>query len=340
MSVTAMAAVFRWGPRSGWTLAQRAVLLAVADHADDQGRSYPGLERIAWKSGVARETALRALKELEADGWLTKEPRRDDHGRQQTTEYWLTERLFEAPAYPRDFSAKTQGDEKSPCEPQGDNDAPLQGDNDAVSQGDATSPKPSVRQPPEKQPPPPEESNLQLGEVPVEAGATGDDGGGGEELGEAEEEGEETTEPTALRPSASSLQPASLGPAARLTALGVASEDRIREIIGRNTVEAIHAACDAFEQALAEGSRLTPGKLVDALTGGAPIRTRKGAGSAVGPDSASRAPAGAEHVYRCEVCGQGWRLAVPPAARPTCRVDGCDGRYAAMTHVRAEHPPP
>jgi hypothetical protein len=150
----------------------------------------------------------------------------------------------------------------------------------------------------------------------------------------------ETADTRTLQPSAPSLQPASLGPAARLTALGVASEDRIREIIGRNTVEAIHAACDAFEQALAEGSRLTPGKLVDALTGGAPIRTRKGAGSAVGPDSASRAPAGAEHVYRCEVCGQGWRLAVPPAARPTCRVDGCDGRYAAMTHVRAEHPPP
>lgn len=52
MSLDAMTAVFRWGPRANWTPAQRNILLALADHVDGHGRAHPSQKLLAFKAGV------------------------------------------------------------------------------------------------------------------------------------------------------------------------------------------------------------------------------------------------------------------------------------------------
>jgi DNA-binding MarR family transcriptional regulator len=52
---------------------KRLVLLAYADHADDEGANvYPSLARIAHKTGYSRDQVRRISKELAADGLMVK----------------------------------------------------------------------------------------------------------------------------------------------------------------------------------------------------------------------------------------------------------------------------
>ena len=63
MSVKVMAEV--WGLDLRTT--PKLVLLALSDHADDDGKSaYPSVDRLAWKCGLNRRTVQRTLRELEA----------------------------------------------------------------------------------------------------------------------------------------------------------------------------------------------------------------------------------------------------------------------------------
>ncbi len=63
------------------------ILLAMADHADHQGRKiYPGLELIAWKTGYSLATVQRTIDELvNQDGIL--EITKQGGGRGHPTEY-------------------------------------------------------------------------------------------------------------------------------------------------------------------------------------------------------------------------------------------------------------
>lgn len=67
MSVRVMTQVFH---ASRAKLADRLVLLAIADCADDDGHAWPGLEKIAHKACVSVRTAQRCLRNLEALGEL------------------------------------------------------------------------------------------------------------------------------------------------------------------------------------------------------------------------------------------------------------------------------
>jgi hypothetical protein len=67
MSVRIMAAVWENGPESPEDL---LLLLAIADHANDDGYSYPGLDRLARKCRVTDRTVRRTLRRLETAGWL------------------------------------------------------------------------------------------------------------------------------------------------------------------------------------------------------------------------------------------------------------------------------
>lgn len=62
MSVKVMAAVWEMD----LARADKLVLLAFADHADDDGICYPSVARIAWKTGYSERSIQRVLRRLEA----------------------------------------------------------------------------------------------------------------------------------------------------------------------------------------------------------------------------------------------------------------------------------
>ena len=68
LSIKVMTAVFDHGPAAP---SDRLMLLALADHADDSGVAWPGVERLAHKCCVHRDTARRTLRRLEDEGWIT-----------------------------------------------------------------------------------------------------------------------------------------------------------------------------------------------------------------------------------------------------------------------------
>jgi hypothetical protein len=71
------------------------VLMALADHADDQGQCWPGVDRIAWKCGSSTRQVQRILRQLVEDNLLTV---RDRSGRGATNYYVL--HLDNAPQKP------------------------------------------------------------------------------------------------------------------------------------------------------------------------------------------------------------------------------------------------
>lgn len=71
MSVRVMAAVFEL-PDMGPT--HRLIMLALADHADDAGRCYPSLDRLAKRTGLSLRAVRSNLRQLEADGQIRTDP--------------------------------------------------------------------------------------------------------------------------------------------------------------------------------------------------------------------------------------------------------------------------
>ena len=59
--------------RRGLTPALRCILLALAEHADEEGRCWPSLARLATLAEVDRRTVTRGLAELEARALLARE---------------------------------------------------------------------------------------------------------------------------------------------------------------------------------------------------------------------------------------------------------------------------
>jgi hypothetical protein len=73
-----------------WELAlpqsQKLILLAFADHADDQGRCRPSIARVAWKSGYSKRQAQAIARDLRRAGVLEIEDHADG-GRGWPIEY-------------------------------------------------------------------------------------------------------------------------------------------------------------------------------------------------------------------------------------------------------------
>ena len=67
MSVRIMAAVFE---SSTLKAGERLVMLALADHADDQGRCYPSTPRLAQRTGMSERAVQGHIKALRAEGYL------------------------------------------------------------------------------------------------------------------------------------------------------------------------------------------------------------------------------------------------------------------------------
>lgn len=90
-----------WGLR-GLSSNERLVLLALADHADNDGICWPGHAAVSEKTEVPGRTLVRVLKSLEANRLIEVEHRKGGQGKQMTNRYRLDihdERLAE-PAEP------------------------------------------------------------------------------------------------------------------------------------------------------------------------------------------------------------------------------------------------
>lgn len=58
----------------------RAVYMYLKDHADKQGRCWPGIKTIAAELDMSRSTVKRALDDLCKEGLISKEPRCRENG--------------------------------------------------------------------------------------------------------------------------------------------------------------------------------------------------------------------------------------------------------------------
>lgn len=66
MSVSTMA----WAWKQKCSPTEKLILLALADHANDDGSCWPGMERIAEKTGFTRRSVINSVKTLQEKGML------------------------------------------------------------------------------------------------------------------------------------------------------------------------------------------------------------------------------------------------------------------------------
>ena len=67
----------------------RAVYMYLKDHADSEGRCWPGIRTIAAELGLSRSTVKRALSDLVRLGKVEKQPRYRENGGQTSNLYRL-----------------------------------------------------------------------------------------------------------------------------------------------------------------------------------------------------------------------------------------------------------
>ena len=70
-------------------MGQKMLLLALCDHANDEGVCYPSQERLATKCSMARRTVVSHLQWLEEHGLVSKE-RRQNTQRRKSDLYYIT----------------------------------------------------------------------------------------------------------------------------------------------------------------------------------------------------------------------------------------------------------
>ena len=90
MSIRYMTKVWDAGPEDR---TETMVLLALADHANDDGRCYPSISHLADKTRLSRQGLCNALDRLEDDGWISRER---GGGRGNPTHYTLQDQRFGA----------------------------------------------------------------------------------------------------------------------------------------------------------------------------------------------------------------------------------------------------
>ena len=101
----------------------KLVLLAIADHSDQDGVCWPGIRGLAKKTGLSERTINRTLAEIEMPGMVIIEKRTDSSGRNLSNVYIL--------GIPHEIPA-TDGGRVTGCHP---------GVSKAAGEGDRVSPK-------------------------------------------------------------------------------------------------------------------------------------------------------------------------------------------------------
>jgi hypothetical protein len=85
MSIKAL----NWAFEQNLKPAQKMVLVALADHASDDGLCWPGIKTIAKKASMSESSIRRQLDQLIDAGFLHKEIRIRENGSQQSNAYYL-----------------------------------------------------------------------------------------------------------------------------------------------------------------------------------------------------------------------------------------------------------
>ncbi|WP_327083141.1 helix-turn-helix domain-containing protein [Mycolicibacterium conceptionense] len=75
------------------------MLFLLANKADEEFSCYPSISTLMTESGAGRSTVIRALKTLEANGFITRRQRFHESGAQRSTRYYLSHP--QAPHMPR-----------------------------------------------------------------------------------------------------------------------------------------------------------------------------------------------------------------------------------------------
>lgn len=74
-----------WAWQQALPPAQKVVLLALADHSDDDGKCWPSIRRLVKKVNVTDRTVQRVIRDLQAAGLVSVEPRPRPDGRGATS---------------------------------------------------------------------------------------------------------------------------------------------------------------------------------------------------------------------------------------------------------------
>jgi Helix-turn-helix domain len=69
--------------------AAKFILILLANKADENFSCYPSIRTLMAESGASRSTVLRALRELETRGFITRRPQFHDSGARRSTRYYL-----------------------------------------------------------------------------------------------------------------------------------------------------------------------------------------------------------------------------------------------------------
>jgi DNA-binding transcriptional MocR family regulator len=69
------------------------ILLLLANKADENFSCFPSVSTLMAESSAGRSTVLRALKKLEDDGLITRNPQFHDSGARRATRYYLNHPL-------------------------------------------------------------------------------------------------------------------------------------------------------------------------------------------------------------------------------------------------------
>ena len=69
------------------------ILLLLANKADENLSCYPPIRALMAESDAGRSTVMRALKELEASGFITRQPQCHDAGARRSSRYYLNHPL-------------------------------------------------------------------------------------------------------------------------------------------------------------------------------------------------------------------------------------------------------
>lgn len=105
--------------------AESYVLLALADHANDDGYCYPSIARVVWKTGYSRRNVQRIIRKLEGEGVVEIAEETYRPGTPRT--YFLN--LDNAPSKPAFSASGKRGDKMAPVEEKGVPSATGRGDN-------------------------------------------------------------------------------------------------------------------------------------------------------------------------------------------------------------------
>jgi DNA-binding transcriptional MocR family regulator len=65
------------------------ILILLANKADENFSCYPSIRTLMAESGAGRSTVLRALRDLEERGFISRRPQFHDSGARRSTRYFL-----------------------------------------------------------------------------------------------------------------------------------------------------------------------------------------------------------------------------------------------------------